>query len=84
MDKSASSNAINKESSLSSQKSKKLAWDNLILQGILSEHHSPSVVVIKMDAQMSEIFADFSSRTIPHKDFNRSEVTDTVILVQNW
>ena len=49
---------------------------------ILSNH----VMIFKVDAEMSEIFADCSRenpRKIPPIDFNRSEINDIAILVQN-
>ena len=48
---------------------------------------SKYVLIFKMDAEMSVIFADFSrekSLKNPSIDINRSEMTDIVILVQNW
>ena len=45
------------------------------------------IMSFEVDAQMSKIFADFSSknpRKISPIDFNRSEIIDIVILVRNW
>ena len=45
------------------------------------------LIIFQVDAEMSEMFADFSRkspRKIPPFDFNRSEITNIVILARNY